>query len=507
MSYDRPTPPPVMSTGKAYEELEGAQGREVYFRPMRYRPSDLGAVQASVEVSLDGATFTCPMLDVSQSGVAFAWPRGLLATEQGAVLALVVRFDRFEAYRGAAIVMSVRPDPGGTVVGVSFTESLMDIEHVLHLRDVRNWEAEGTDALALARKPWNLPGHDDFKAAVGDLHLFLDDAAHHLQQVEAQLPWSVVHGEAGAPARNALVETLRRTFVADFLAFERRIDGALRSASPDDWQGLKRFSQQHLDAFLLQAPFHYRSKTKPLGYPGDFEIMRFIYERNFEGSSLFAKAVHLAACDTPGAALVRARKDMLKARLADLIARAGAGSHVRIASIAAGPSQEVFELLRELKEIPGMIDIVLYDQDASALSFAFSRLNRLVDARWSRRVRIRFLHDSIKRLLRDPALFQDHAPFDVVICAGLYDYLDGRNATTLTRSLYASVRPGGQLYVGNVVPELPTRWLMEQHLDWFLKYKTREDMLAFTGEAAPDAHLAVIEEATGYNPFICLTRP
>jgi SAM-dependent methyltransferase len=235
--------------------------------------------------------------------------------------------------------------------------------------------------------------------------------------------------------------------------------------------------------------------------------MRFIYERNFEGSSLFAKAVHLAACDTPGAALVRARKDMLKGRIADLIARAGAGSHVRIASIAAGPSQEVFELLRELKEVPGMIDIVLYDQDASALSFAFSRLNRLVDARWSRRVRIRFLHDSIKRLLRDPALFQDHAPFDVVICAGLYDYLDGRNATTLTRSLYASVRPGGQLYVGNVVPELPTRWLMEQHLDWFLKYKTREEMLAFTGEAAPDAHLAVIEESTGFNPFICLTRP
>lgn len=507
MSYDRPTPPPVISTGKAYEELEGAQGREVFFRPMRYRPVDLGAVRASVEVTLDGATHTCTMLDVSQSGVAFLWPAGAAATEQGADLSLVVRFDRFEAYRGAALVMSVRPDPSGTVVGVSFTESLMDIEHVLHLRDVRNWEAEGADALSLAHKPWNLRGHDDFKAAVGDLHLFLDDAAHHLQQVEAQLPWTVVHGEGGAPARGALVDTLRRTFVADFLAFESRIYGALRGAAPDDWEGLKRFSQQHLDAFLLQAPFHYRSKTKPLGYPGDFEIMRFIYERNFEGSTLFAKAVHLAACDTPGAALVRARKDMLKTRIAGLIARSRPGSHVRIASIAAGPSQEVFELLRELEDIPGMIDIVLYDQDPSALSFAFSRLTRLVDQRWARRVRIRFLHDSIKRLLRDPALFQDHAPFDVVICAGLYDYLDARNATTLTRSLYASVRPGGQLYVGNVVPELPTRWLMEQHLDWFLKYKTRDEMLSFTREAAPDAGAAVVEEATGYNPFICLTRP
>ncbi len=270
MSYDRPTPPPVISAGKAYEELEGAQGREVYFRPMRYRPADLGAVQPTIEVTADGAAHACAMLDVSQSGVAFAWPAGLPPTQQGAVLALSVRVDRYEAYRGAALVMSVRPDASCTVVGVSFTESLLDIEHILHLRDVRNWEAEGADALSLSRKAWNLPGHDDFKAAVGDLHLFLDDAAHHLQQVEAQLPWTVVHGEGGPPARRALIDTLRRTFVADFLGFEARLDRALRRATPEGWQGLKRFSQQHLDAFLLQAPFHYRSKTKPLGYPGDF---------------------------------------------------------------------------------------------------------------------------------------------------------------------------------------------------------------------------------------------
>lgn len=507
MSYDRPTPPPVSSVGKAYEELEGAQGREVYFRPIRYRPSDLGGVQTAVEVTLDGVTAPCAMVNVSQSGVAFTWPSALAPTEQGAALALTVRFDTFEAYRGPALVMSVRPDPIGTVVGASFTDALLDVEHVLHLREVRAWELDGAPALAHARKPWNLPDHDDFKAAVGDLELFLDDAAEHLKALESQLPWAVVHGEAAPPARRALVETLRRTFVADFLAFERRIDQALRRASPEAWQGLKRFSQRHLDAFLLQAPFHARSKGKPLGYPGDFEIMRFIYERNFEGATLFAKAVHLAAAETPGAALVRARKDMLKARLKARLAAARPGESVRIASIAAGPSQEVFELLHEIDDVPGPIDIVLYDQDASALSFAFARLNRLVEARWARRVRIRFLHDSIKRLLRDTALFQDHAPFDVVICAGLYDYLDAHHASTLTRSLYASVRAGGELYVGNVVPELPTRWLMEQHLDWFLKYKSRDEMLAFTRDAAPDARLDVVEEATGFNPFVRLTRP
>lgn len=507
MSYDRPTPPPVLTTGKAYEELEGAQGREVFFRPTRYRPTDLGSVRASVEFEFDAHTYACEMQDVSQNGVAFLWPANLPPPTQGATLSpLVVRFDRHEAYHGAALVMSVRASEGATVVGASFTEALLDIEDVLQLRDVRNWEVESAATLALAKKPWSLGGHDDFKAAVGDFRLFLDDASHHLAQVEVSLPWNVVHGESGAPARGALIDALRHGFVRDFIALANRIDTCVRRTSPDAWQALKPFTQQHLDALLLQAPFLYRARTKPLGYPGDFEIMRFIYERNFEGSTLFAKAAHLAACETSGATLVRTRKDLLKARITDFLRAAKPGAQVRIASIAAGPAQEVFELLRELKEISGTIDIVLYDQDASALAFGFSRLTRLVDQRWSKQVRIRFLHDSIKRLLRDPQLFQDHAPFDIVICAGLLDYLDPRQCETLTRSLYGSLREGGELYVGNVVPEMPTRWLMEQHLDWFLKYKTREEILDFARTGAPDATVTLVEEATGYNPFACVAR-
>ena len=47
---DRPTPPPIETAGRAYEELEGAQGREIFFRPIRYRPADLAPITVSIEV-------------------------------------------------------------------------------------------------------------------------------------------------------------------------------------------------------------------------------------------------------------------------------------------------------------------------------------------------------------------------------------------------------------------------------------------------------------------------
>ena len=38
---------------KTYEELDGAQGREVFFRPQRYRAQDLSPLKCTVVVRID----------------------------------------------------------------------------------------------------------------------------------------------------------------------------------------------------------------------------------------------------------------------------------------------------------------------------------------------------------------------------------------------------------------------------------------------------------------------
>jgi extracellular factor (EF) 3-hydroxypalmitic acid methyl ester biosynthesis protein len=235
--------------------------------------------------------------------------------------------------------------------------------------------------------------------------------------------------------------------------------------------------------------------------------MRFFYERQFEGVSLFGKALNYATirCRTPQA--VCRRKDMMKRELKKLIASRGASDQpLRILSVAAGPAQELFELFSEVQEFEVPVDVVLFEQDKSALTYAYSRLKPIVERRFSKQVRLRYLHDSIKRLLRDREIFSELGPFDGIFSCGLFDYLAPTTAVVLTKSLFARLAPAGRLYVGNMVPENSARWAMEHLLDWHLIYRTRAELIEIGRRAAPGAAISLLEEETGINPFIEILR-
>jgi extracellular factor (EF) 3-hydroxypalmitic acid methyl ester biosynthesis protein len=519
----RPLPSPGLSTDpnrvQSYAELEGGQGREVFFRPQRYQREDLGPVRPVVRVVLSPSDSTpsngectprdCTLHDVSQNGVAFEWPRHL-PIEVGMVLREVaVCFDKYEAYRGEARVSSVRELAGNLIVGASFVDSLMNIDDVLQLRDVKSWAVQGSSGLGLGlpEQVWRVAGHDRFKALVAELRLFLEDAARRLTELEASLPWHVTHGSAQTPARDALIERLRAEFVPEVVRYSDDIDAALRGASAAEVQALKEYSIRHLHDFLMMSPWMRRALHKPLGYPGDYEVMKYVYELDFEGSTLFAKSLSLAFLQTKAARAVCTRKDAIKKELSARIdAHTPTNKPLRILSVASGPAQEIYELLSERTSLPCPLQIVLFDQDQGALSYAFTRLKRLVDSKWSGVVEIVYLYDSIKRLLRDKNIFANLDRMDVIICCGLFDYLQLPTAVSLCRKFYGCLKEGGTAYIGNMVPTNPSRWFMELHLDWFLIYRTHSEMMYFARAAAPEARIEILDDESGVNPFVVVTR-
>jgi len=513
----REAPTPVMGTPvaagpkivkvRSYESLDGGEGKQVFFRPQRYQRSDLGPIRAVLHMTLSGGELhECELFDVSQNGAAFEWPHELPVELGGIIPQLSVSFDQHEAYRGEARVGSIREVDGKRLVGVSFVDSLMNIDDVLQLRDVKAYSGEER-GLGLRNRPWQIEGHDRFKSLVSELRLFLDDAQRQLNELEATLPWTVVHGEQESPARAELQRLCHAEFVAPFVKLSEGIDAALRTALPAERQPLKEFSRGLVHQYLLQAPCWHRALHKPLGYPGDYEVMKYMYENQFAGSTLFAKAVSLAGLWTRPGIAVRARKDLIKQRLSALIdSAANTGKPLQILSIAAGPAQEIFEMLQERQSVPVPVKIVLFDQDRGALTYAYNRLKPLVDARWANQVNVVFLHDSIKRLLRDPTIFHAFGSFDAIFSCGLFDYLELPTAVSLTRSLCANLAPGGRVYIGNMVPTQPNRWFMELHLDWYLIYRTRAEMMDLARVAAPGARMEIVEEQTGINPFISIAR-
>ncbi len=281
---------------RRYEELDGAEGRAVFFRPHRHTAAELAPLRCAVVLLANRAEHVYALRDVSQNGVAFASPRGLSVVPRQR-LDIAVRFDGHEAFRGAATVGSVREKDGMTVVGVSFDDFLLDVEDVLQLRNVQSWRARST----APPTAWALEGHERYKSLVAELRLRLEDTHRHLQDLESRLPWHVLHGDDNA-ARTALVAQLRQDFVPEAVRLSEAIDGALRGV-PEAYgsAAAREWSRRHVDEFLLQSPGLSRARHKPFGYPGDYEVMNFMYGDDFEGATLFARAVELAFNQTRAA--------------------------------------------------------------------------------------------------------------------------------------------------------------------------------------------------------------
>jgi extracellular factor (EF) 3-hydroxypalmitic acid methyl ester biosynthesis protein len=487
-----------------YEELEGAEGRAVFFRPQRYTAADLAPLRGTVTVTVDGAREECQVLDVSQNGAAVAWPQGVPA-RKGSVLPAVLRFDAHQAFSGRVRLGSIRETGSATVVGLSFDNFLLDIDDILSLRTLRSWAVEAGSA-RVQDKPWGVPSGERFQARVAELRLLLEDGRQSLGELEKRLSWHSLNSPH-SPVLASLEKSLRARFVPEFVRLTEAVDEEVRKLPGGHAnEQARQWALRHLQEYLMESPGLHRSFEKPFGYPGDYEVMNAIYERFFDGATLFGRAVGLGFSEAQCSKAVRFRKDLVKRQIRLLLSRrTGSTTPVRVLSIGAGPAQELHELFQELDEMPVPLEVVLFEQDKNALAHAFRRLTPTVEARFPGSVRLLFLHDSIKRLLRDGTLFSPFGKFDLVYSTGLLDYLQRRTAIVLTRHLAGAAAPGGQLIVANMVDHA-SRSLLQIHLDWALIYRTREDLLDIARSAVPDARIRILEEESGVNPFFELVH-
>ncbi len=499
-------PAPASRSVRDPEELE-VHGYTL-FRPPRIPSHQLSPLDSRVEVSILGETPTAyPLWNVSQCGVGFEWTNAQPPPPPGTELArLCVRFNDFAFYEGRGEVRSVYRDGDRMIVGAHLCDDLLNIDEVLHLRAVvEAWRGPG-QALPMTwtASSFHVDGCYEFKGILADWRLFLEESRAQLLELERRLPWEVVHGEHEA-VQAGLMGWLRQTFVGDYVEFTRKLDAAYREVSRDERaKKLVDWARRQVDSLILDAPLVDRARTKPQGYPGDYRLMMFIYRDHWQGRDLFARAVHLATAHVDSAYAVRARKDLLKARLIEALR--GVQGTLRVAIVAAGPALELVEALEEVDELQGNAEIVVYDQDPSALAFAQASIEPRRRTH-GRAVQCRYLHHAIRQLIEQGDVLAPYGPYDLILCAGLYDYLKYETGARLCSHLYADLKPGGELWVGNMHPSLPSRYLLEVHGEWVLRYRTHEEMLAMAQRGVPGAPARIVEESTGYNPFLVLNNP
>jgi extracellular factor (EF) 3-hydroxypalmitic acid methyl ester biosynthesis protein len=119
---------------------------------------------------------------------------------------------------------------------------------------------------------------------------------------------------------------------------------------------------------------------------------------------------------------------------------------------------------------------------------------------------LNLLKKSVQNVLKEGARANAQR-YDVVYCAGLFDYLSDRVCRRLLEIFYDLLAPGGLLVATNVHSANPSRQWMEAVMDWHLVYRDEAQFLSLAPGQADHAAVQVLADPTGVNIFLEVRKP
>jgi extracellular factor (EF) 3-hydroxypalmitic acid methyl ester biosynthesis protein len=254
----------------------------------------------------------------------------------------------------------------------------------------------------------------------------------------------------------------------------------------------------------------YRTFAKPLGYAGDYEMVNMMLRDPWEGSTLFAKVLNVFFLSTPPVVAHRNRVKYLVDMLINealRVQRCGR-KELRVFNLGCGPAKEVVDFIAR-SDLSQHADFTLLDLSEEALSYARQTLEE-EKQKQHRTTTIQTLKKSIGQFIKEtakPGFRSLVGAYDVVYCAGLFDYLPDHVCRKLMEIGRGMLAPGGLMMCSNVAGAHPSRGWMEYAVDWHLVYRDSQDMakLAPAGAGPEDAVVKV--EETGVNYLLEVRKP
>jgi extracellular factor (EF) 3-hydroxypalmitic acid methyl ester biosynthesis protein len=276
------------------------------------------------------------------------------------------------------------------------------------------------------------------------------------------------------------------------------------NASDEQRQELVQLHRERIQPFFFQCPFVRRASEKPLGYPGDYLTVEMIFTGHDDGVTTMARLLSNYTLDCGPARAHRDRVPWVLAHLR-LRARLHPGRAPRILSFACGPEHS----LRAFAAFGARFEATLCDFDPFALEYTRRQMDaicRYVDLPPA----IHYELLSTYQLIRDRGSLERLRAvgrgglYDVIVVAGLLDYLKANVADKLMGLLLQLLVPGGLFLVTNVHAENPWRFFMESIGDWFVIHRTREELRELAvGTGEPRLAVTDVDtDRSGTNLFL-----
>lgn len=405
---------------------------------------------------------------------------------------LTVRMGTKVAYNGRALVVS------SVNTGLTAVVSLTLIDEWSELREAAVVPgAVGAESAAFVRG-WTERYRigRDYQAVINEMRAFLSDVSRWVDQVDL----SETLPKQDGMLREDLFYELAAPLMEKTQGYLERLEYEAARIDPELAPAHRAFAQSALHPLILRAPFVFRTYTKPLGYAGDYQMVIQILDNPRQGPSTYFQIVNTAFLQAPVAEAHRNRIDILVAFLKRLADEARMrGTPARVLNIACGPAVEIQRFLETYPE-PHWLQFELLDFSEETLQWTRAQLEARA-AKAPQPVQIKYVQDSVHALLkRRTNLTQGRTTeFDVVYCAGLFDYLSDKVCARLLNHFAGRMRPGGTMLVTNVHSDNPGRHGMEHLLEWHLIYRDEAGLEGLLPAGARDRKIYV--DATGVNVF------
>lgn len=250
------------------------------------------------------------------------------------------------------------------------------------------------------------------------------------------------------------------------------------------------------------GPLQRHAREKPRGYAGDFEMLERISAQTLS-SGVVPGAFDQFFQNQAAPRAVRNRNVLIADKIVHAVRQRASDRQIKIISVGSGPAADVRRAVGELAQ-PELqkLNILLLDIDPHALEFAQVQLVDQLPAGALATHRV-----NLFRIPRQQQVVQLLDGGDLIICAGILDYLTQHDAAALLAVLWSGLRRDGELLAFNFSPANPSRAYMEWFGNWYLNYRTQDQMRELGQRVVGrDRGFVVDAEDELTNLFIAMTK-
>lgn len=316
--------------------------------------------------------------------------------------------------------------------------------------------------------------------AVGQIKEHLNELDHKAIKARAELP---------ADVTNRLVRQMH-----EFVTFlEQQIGDAVGENRRVKEEAGAYVQKEFLPLIWLTENAE-RMYSKPRGYAGDYLMIEKIYENAPRGTGRLGTAIDRSFLESPPCIAVRNRRRLLADEIRQAAAKSDNGP-LCVTALACGPARELFDAFQALGD-PARMSATVVDFDPQGIAHVTEQRDRL-----GLQGSMTLVNESLISLALGRARTKLTGQ-DLVYSPGLTDYFNDNLVVNLLNSIYASLRPGGRVLLGNFHPRNPCKAFMEYVLDWRLVHRTEADMnRLFRASAFGKACTQIRFEEQGINLF------